>query len=112
MKVGDTGEAFFVFETDQDVPDHLQTSPLQHAVGDEDISALSNEVSIFATFETKSVLICYIVSRISWNWEIPLQRWITKIALTLIQLYRLTKTMQRRQIARRIPPRICLSRRS
>jgi phosphatidate phosphatase LPIN len=28
MKIGDAGEAFFVFETDEDVPDELITSPL------------------------------------------------------------------------------------
>lgn len=28
MKIGDAGEAFFVFETDGDVPDELITSPL------------------------------------------------------------------------------------
>lgn len=28
MKIGDAGEAFFVFETEEDVPDELITSPL------------------------------------------------------------------------------------
>ena len=28
MKIGDAGEAFFVFETQEDVPDELITSPL------------------------------------------------------------------------------------
>ncbi|KIM65272.1 hypothetical protein SCLCIDRAFT_113141 [Scleroderma citrinum Foug A] len=28
MKIGDAGEAFFVFETDEDIPDDLATSPL------------------------------------------------------------------------------------
>lgn len=28
MKVGDAGEAFFVFETEQDVPEEFATSPL------------------------------------------------------------------------------------
>ena len=36
MKVGDTGEAFFVFETDQDVPADLQTSPLTGPLGDDE----------------------------------------------------------------------------
>ncbi|KAF8580581.1 LNS2-domain-containing protein [Ramaria rubella] len=31
MKIGDAGEAFFVFETDEDVPDELITSPLLQA---------------------------------------------------------------------------------
>lgn len=34
MKVGETGEAFFVFETDKDVPEELQTSPLASPVPD------------------------------------------------------------------------------
>ncbi|KAI5481481.1 lipin 1 [Pseudohyphozyma bogoriensis] len=34
MKVGETGEAFFVFETDADVPEDLQTSPLARPVPD------------------------------------------------------------------------------
>ena len=49
MKVGDTGEAFFVFQTDQDVPDHLQTSPLQAAITDADASELAEEVGRLAT---------------------------------------------------------------
>jgi phosphatidate phosphatase LPIN len=28
MKVGETGEAFFVLETDEDVPEDLMTSPV------------------------------------------------------------------------------------
>ena len=28
MKIGDAGEAFFVFETDEDVPEELMTSPI------------------------------------------------------------------------------------
>jgi phosphatidate phosphatase LPIN len=31
MKIGDAGEAFFVFETDEDVPEELITSPLLQA---------------------------------------------------------------------------------
>lgn len=34
MKVGETGEAFFVFETDSDVPEDLQTSPIAGPVQD------------------------------------------------------------------------------
>ncbi|SAM00013.1 hypothetical protein [Absidia glauca] len=42
MKVGDAGEAFFVFETDHDVPEEFQTSPLldaYHDTGDDDSKA-------------------------------------------------------------------------
>ena len=35
MKVGETGEAFFVFETDESVPESLQTSPLSGPVSDD-----------------------------------------------------------------------------
>ncbi|ORY90269.1 Lipin/Ned1/Smp2-domain-containing protein [Leucosporidium creatinivorum] len=35
MKVGETGEAFFVFETDGNVPEDLQTSPLSSPVSNE-----------------------------------------------------------------------------
>lgn len=38
MKVGETGEAFFVFETDEDVPDDLLTSPV---VGPTEVSCVS-----------------------------------------------------------------------
>lgn len=37
MKVGETGEAFFVFETDADLPEDMQTSPLTGPVGDDEI---------------------------------------------------------------------------
>lgn len=32
MKIGEAGEAFFVFETDEDVPEELMTSPLLEPV--------------------------------------------------------------------------------
>jgi phosphatidate phosphatase LPIN len=31
MKIGDAGEAFFIFETDEDIPDNIATSPLLEA---------------------------------------------------------------------------------
>lgn len=34
MKVGEAGEAFFVFETDHQVPEEFQTSPLLQASAD------------------------------------------------------------------------------
>lgn len=34
MKVGETGEAFFVFETDADLPEDMQTSPLAGPLAD------------------------------------------------------------------------------
>lgn len=34
MKVGEAGEAFFVFETEHQVPEEFQTSPLLQAVPD------------------------------------------------------------------------------
>ena len=32
MKLGEAGEAFFVFETEHEVPEEFQTSPLLEAV--------------------------------------------------------------------------------
>lgn len=32
MKVGEAGEAFFVFETEHEVPEEFQTSPIMSAV--------------------------------------------------------------------------------
>jgi phosphatidate phosphatase PAH1 len=43
MKVGETGEAFFVFETDADVPADLQTSPLAGPVSDDELEQKQNE---------------------------------------------------------------------
>lgn len=34
MKIGDAGEAFFVFETEEDVPEDLITSPLLQPIQD------------------------------------------------------------------------------
>lgn len=44
MKVGDTGEAFFVFETDQEVPAYLQTSPLAGPTPDDEADRQEGEV--------------------------------------------------------------------
>lgn len=41
MKVGEAGEAFFVFETEHEVPEEFQTSPIMEAVSEK-----SEEVSI------------------------------------------------------------------
>ena len=35
MKIGEAGEAFFVFETEDDVPDNLTTSPIIQPTADE-----------------------------------------------------------------------------
>jgi phosphatidate phosphatase LPIN len=39
MKIGEAGEAFFVFETEEDVPEDLITSPLLEATRPEDTQA-------------------------------------------------------------------------
>lgn len=39
MKVGETGEAFFVFETDAELPEDMQTSPLTGPLSDEEVEA-------------------------------------------------------------------------
>jgi phosphatidate phosphatase LPIN len=44
MKIGDAGEAFFVFETEDDVPDELITSPLLQPTRPEDVSGSTEEV--------------------------------------------------------------------
>lgn len=41
MKVGEAGEAFFVFETEHDVPEEFQTSPIMSATQEE---SKANEV--------------------------------------------------------------------
>lgn len=43
MKVGETGEAFFVLETEEDVPEDLLTSPVVQAV---DVSAEEIELTL------------------------------------------------------------------
>jgi len=48
MKVGETGEAFFVFETESDVPEDLQTSPLSGPVSD-DGQGEDQGVSLYST---------------------------------------------------------------
>ncbi|KAI9030178.1 hypothetical protein CLU79DRAFT_427191 [Phycomyces nitens] len=42
MKLGEAGEAFFVFETEHDVPEEFQTSPIMGAVPE----SKTDEVSI------------------------------------------------------------------
>ena len=49
MKVGETGEAFFVFETDAEVPEELQTSPLAGPVGDEDVEGQDGDQMVSKT---------------------------------------------------------------
>ena len=34
MKVGEAGEAFFVFETEHEVPEEFQTSPILQALAE------------------------------------------------------------------------------
>jgi phosphatidate phosphatase LPIN len=38
MKIGEAGEAFFVFETDEDVPDDLITSPILHPTRPDEVA--------------------------------------------------------------------------
>lgn len=49
MKVGETGEAFFVFETEADVPADMQTSPLSGPVSDDGRSDNGEGVRISAS---------------------------------------------------------------
>lgn len=53
MKVGETGEAFFVFETAGDVPDDMQTSPLAGPVSDDEVAETPIDVSMTRLFALK-----------------------------------------------------------
>lgn len=45
MKLGEAGEAFFVFETEQEVPEEFQTSPLVSPMVDRDVeSGVGNSI--------------------------------------------------------------------
>lgn len=46
MKLGEAGEAFFVFETEHEVPEEFQTSPLMQAADTSKLGS-SNEVTTF-----------------------------------------------------------------
>lgn len=59
MKVGETGEAYFVFETEGNVPADLQTSPIAGALSDEDIAQGQSHDALAAHV---SSLLPYIVS--------------------------------------------------
>lgn len=45
MKLGEAGEAFFVFETEHEVPEEFQTSPLMQAADTSSKLGSSNEVT-------------------------------------------------------------------
>lgn len=46
MKLGEAGEAFFVFETEHEVPEEFQTSPLMQAADTSSkLGSSSNEVT-------------------------------------------------------------------
>ena len=47
MKIGDAGEAFFVFETEEDVPDSLVTSPILEATKPGETNAHPSETGRF-----------------------------------------------------------------
>jgi len=53
MKIGEAGEAFFVFETAGDVPDELITSPLLEATRSPDIQGRDVQTGRFAASEGK-----------------------------------------------------------
>lgn len=59
MKVGDTGEAFFVFETDLDVPADMQTSPITGPVQDEENEEEVSELS--SVCEIRLILGCLLL---------------------------------------------------
>ncbi|KAI0751040.1 Lipin/Ned1/Smp2-domain-containing protein [Daedaleopsis nitida] len=47
MKIGDAGEAFFVFETEEDIPENLVTSPILEATKPGEINAHPSETGRF-----------------------------------------------------------------
>ena len=47
MKIGEAGEAFFVFETDEDVPDSLVTSPILEATKPGETNAQARDTGRF-----------------------------------------------------------------
>lgn len=49
MKLGEAGEAFFVFETEHEVPEEFQTSPLVEAVQENRTDEVKvNDASLYA----------------------------------------------------------------
>lgn len=49
MKLGEAGEAFFVFETEHEVPEEFQTSPLMEAVQENRTDEVKvNDASLYA----------------------------------------------------------------
>jgi lipin, N-terminal conserved region len=47
MKIGEAGEAFFVFETDEDVPEDLMTSPILQATSPSELGGASQKTGRF-----------------------------------------------------------------
>jgi phosphatidate phosphatase PAH1 len=47
MKIGEAGEAFFVFETEEDVPEDLMTSPILQATSPQPASGATQHVGRF-----------------------------------------------------------------
>jgi phosphatidate phosphatase LPIN len=56
MKIGEAGEAFFIFETAGDVPDELITSPLLEATRSPDIQGQDGQAGRFGANEGKDQL--------------------------------------------------------
>jgi len=54
MKIGEAGEAFFVFETDEDVPEDLMTSPILQATSPSELGGVSQKMGRFGAKESQS----------------------------------------------------------
>jgi phosphatidate phosphatase LPIN len=54
MKIGEAGEAFFVFETEEDVPEALMTSPILQATSLPDTGGSPQKTGRFGTKEDQS----------------------------------------------------------
>jgi phosphatidate phosphatase LPIN len=55
MKIGEAGEAFFVFETDEDIPEELMTSPILQATAAPDLEAAGTSLESGAEGEKQEL---------------------------------------------------------
>jgi phosphatidate phosphatase PAH1 len=54
MKIGEAGEAFFVFETEEDVPEDLMTSPILQATTPQPASGATQHVGRFGAKDAET----------------------------------------------------------
>jgi phosphatidate phosphatase LPIN len=54
MKIGEAGEAFFVFETEEDVPEDLMTSPILQATSPQPAGGATQHVGRFGAKDAET----------------------------------------------------------